>query len=118
MDLKLRSNRGFNNRQDDGDSAAPAFAWYGHDESCPQPSGRLCSAQRPRAPACSGTTPPCPLPAATLAPRILVRRNNAPPAPSSTTFPTNPSPHYRKMALHTSSAEMVVASHVPRQACP
>src|SRR5712692_4146773 len=70
MDLKLRNDRGFNNRQDDGDSAAPAFAWYGHDKSCPRPLARLCPARRPRArtPACRGTTPSCPLPAAPLGP--------------------------------------------------
>src|SRR5260370_40828609 len=103
MDLKLRNDRGFNTRQDDGESGAPASAWYGHDKSCSRPLGRLCPVERARAraPACRGTTPSRPLPAAALAPRILVRRNNAPPAPSSTTFPTTPSPHYRKMALHT-----------------
>src|SRR5713101_2598149 len=111
MDLKLRNDRGFNNRQDDGDSAAPAFALYRHDKSCPRPLGRLCSAQRPRTPACRSMTLSCPLPATTLAPRILVRRNNAPPAPPSTTFP-----HYPRADLHTPGAEMVVASHLPRQA--
>src|SRR5713226_7164434 len=132
MDLKLRNDRGFNNRQDDGESAAPAFALYGHDKSCTRPLGepfafrmplrhRLRPARRPRAraPACRGTTPSCPLPAAALAPRILARRNNAPPAPPSNALPhLNPVPTTAKWPCILSAAKMVVASHVPRQALP